>query len=71
MTKKRKDAEQQDMFGHFNPRVGTMRKIREARRDAGFIEVTVWSPIEHREKIKEYAKQLLKNCGRDMPHSKS
>lgn len=71
MTKrsKRGDPDQPDMFGHFNPRVGSMRKLRQERRDAGFTEVVVWVPEERKEELKQLAKDWVRNCPRDMPRS--
>lgn len=69
LVKKQTKAQQEDMFGIFNPRVGRMRKLRKRRREAGFIECNVWVPEEAREELRRYAKKLIDNCDRDLPSS--
>lgn len=68
MTKKpKKTAGQLDMFGIINPKVGAMRRLRDMRRKAGFVEVTVWVPEPDRDLIKETAARLVKDCGKQFP----
>lgn len=68
MTKKpRKKTDQLDMFGTLNPKVGAMRRLREMRRKAGFVEVTVWVPAEDRERIKSNASDFVQASGKHFP----
>lgn len=66
----KKLTDQQDMFGHFDPKTGVMRKIRAERRNAGFTEVALWVPNERKEELREIARKMVKNCPREMPRSK-
>lgn len=71
MTKKAsRDPDQLDMFGIIRKRTGTMRTIRQERRDAAFTELSLWVPEEKKEELKRYAKQLIEQCGRPLPRSK-
>lgn len=67
MTKKPKKSEQADMFGMLNPKVGAMRRLRDMRRKAGFVEVSVWVPAEDRERIKQDAAELIQSSGKHFP----
>jgi hypothetical protein len=67
--KKPKKTEQADMFGLLNPKVGAMRRLREMRRKAGFVEVTVWVPAEDRERIKNNAAEFIQSSGKHFPSS--
>lgn len=58
---------QLDMIGLLNPKVGAMRRLREMRRKAGFVEVTVWVPAEQRERIKKDAAALIEQSGKHFP----
>lgn len=70
MRRKINKGSQDDMFGLFDPRIGTMRRVRDARRLAGFVEVAVWIPEERKDDLKNYAKKLRSASGRTMPRSK-
>lgn len=67
MTESPKNKDQSDMFGLLNPKVGAMRRLREMRRKAGFVEVTVWVPAEDRERIKSDASEFIKSSGKHFP----
>jgi hypothetical protein len=67
VTKKPKKPEQADMFGMLNPKVGAMRRLRDMRRKAGFVEVSVWVPAEDRERIKQDAAELIQSSGKHFP----
>lgn len=59
--------EQADIFGLLNPKLGSMRRLREMRRKAGFVEVTVWVPVEDRERIKSNASEFIQSSGKHFP----
>ena len=70
MTKKpKKTPGQLDMFGIINPKVGAMRRLREMRRKAGFVEVTVWVPETDRERIKQEAARVIQSSGKTFPNA--
>lgn len=53
------------MSGHKNTceKAESMRRLRQERREEGYVEVTLWVSKQDKDRLKEYAEGLLQEAG--------